>query len=219
MRKPLIWWEHPPAYWLQSPPPPPDPHYSGLYCVCPCTHRHTWGSKQTLRASLSVDLFPPELALSTQTYKSLSAQVPRKSGHRCPLLHSGQWSILGSEVPCFGGMVLAPLWPRPIKIMSVSGPAWPRASNCDIRSSLSSASHAGLALWSVSWGSGPESLPEGREHLIHNSSVAQPQKLSGTAFLGPGHMSTLKQVTEIKGDKICSLPRSRLYAQFLILIL
>lgn len=57
------------------------------------------------------------------------------------------------------------------------------------------------------------------ENIFHNSSVAQPQKLSGTAFLGPGHMFTLKQVTEIKGDKICSLPRSRLYAQFLILIL
>ena len=177
------------------------------------------GSKQTLRASLSVDLFPPELALNTQTYKSLSAQVPRKSSHRCPLRHPGHWSILGSKMPCFDGLVLAPLWPTPIKIKSVSGPAWPRASNYDIRSYLSSASHVGLILWSVSWCSGPESLSEGRERLIHNSSVAQPPKLSGTAFLGPGHMSTLKQVTEIKGDKVCSLPRSRLYAQILILIL
>lgn len=113
------------------------PTWSSLFWALLCARAPigTQGSKQTLRASFSVDLFPPWIALSTQTYKSLSAQVPRKSGHRCPLLHPEQWSILGSKVPCFGGMVLAPLWPRPIKIMSVSGPAWPRASNCDIRSS------------------------------------------------------------------------------------
>ena len=34
--------------------------------------------------------------------------------------------------------------------------------------------------------------PEGRELLIHKSALSSP----GTGFLGPGHMSTLKQVPE-----------------------
>lgn len=37
------------------------------------------GSKQTLRASLSVDLFPPELALNTQTLKVSVPKCPGKA--------------------------------------------------------------------------------------------------------------------------------------------
>ena len=45
--------------------------------------------------------------------------------------------------------------------------------------------------------SGPGSPPEGRELLIHNSSVVSP----GTGFLGQGHMSTCTQVAETREMK------------------
>lgn len=43
---------------------------------------------------------------------------------------------------------------------------------------------------------------EGRELLIHNSSVVSP----GMGLLGPGHTFTLKQVTETKAMKSVDWP-------------
>lgn len=50
--------------------------------------------------------------------------------------------------------------------------------------------------------SDPGSSPEGREFLIHNSSVASPV----TSFPGSGHMSTFEQVTEMEQMKSVGWP-------------